>query len=409
MQHALLGPSGASKWINCTPSVRAEQEVPDQGSSYADEGSRAHECAEIVATQELFDLEAARALAKRIHGKDHLFPPGRYDGDMMAAAVTWAAEIKKITTPLDLAGVPYVVNLERRVDISRWTVPGQFGTSDCTVVSPDHAWVPDFKYGKGVAIEVESNEQLKFYALGALKDVVPLPKVVTIGVVQPRMGNIRYQEIPIQDLLAWGEAIRPLAVKAWNGEGEFNPGPHCVKGFCRIRNTCRARAEYMLAAAANMPPSPTLSVAEVDALLPKLEGIVSWANGLQAYAETEAIAGTQYPNFKLVEGRSNRRIADQEAAARYLIERGWRFKQILKPRELLALGDLEKVLGGAKKFAEILGKPNQEIQFERAGETLTKVFVTKPKGKPTLVPKTDPREPWRDGSSAVEDFEACEP
>ena len=40
--HALLSPSAAHRWLNCTAAPRLEADVPDTGSSFAEEGTLAH-------------------------------------------------------------------------------------------------------------------------------------------------------------------------------------------------------------------------------------------------------------------------------------------------------------------------------------------------------------------------------
>ena len=46
-KHSLLSPSGAHRWMACTPSAMLERRFPDTGSQAAAEGTLAHELAEL--------------------------------------------------------------------------------------------------------------------------------------------------------------------------------------------------------------------------------------------------------------------------------------------------------------------------------------------------------------------------
>ena len=58
-KHALLSASGASRWINCPPSARLTEGMADKWSAYADEGTAAHEYAEIKLTRRLTKCNSA--------------------------------------------------------------------------------------------------------------------------------------------------------------------------------------------------------------------------------------------------------------------------------------------------------------------------------------------------------------
>jgi hypothetical protein len=87
----------------------------------------------------------------------------------------------------------------------------------------------------------------------------------------------------------------------------------------------------------------------------------------------KALEGVEIPGFKLVEGRSNRQITDEESLAQILLQHISDPQKIYKPRALETITALEKLFG-KKRFAE-----------------LAKDYVIKPPGKPTLVPISDKR------------------
>ena len=98
-----------------------------------------------------------------------------------------------------------------------------------------------------------------------------------------------------------------------------------------------------------------------------------WLDAVSAYALEKALEGKEWPGLKVVEGRSNRKLADADEAARLLSENGYTDAAIYKPRELQTITALEKGIG-KKAFAGILGD-----------------LIVKPKGKPTLVADSDKR------------------
>ena len=109
----------------------------------------------------------------------------------------------------------------------------------------------------------------------------------------------------------------------------------------------------------------------MEALLPQLPDLVKWANDLQAYALDAAVNhGKQWNGFKVVEGRSIRKYADEDAVASAAEACG--YKDIYQ-KKLINLGDMEKLMG-KKKFQEVLGS-----------------YIVKPPGKPTLVPVSEKR------------------
>ena len=113
----------------------------------------------------------------------------------------------------------------------------------------------------------------------------------------------------------------------------------------------------------------TLDDTEITAILPRIDDLVAWAGDIKEYALQQAISGTEYPGFKVVEGRSVRKYTDENAVASTVADAGY------DPYEKKVLGITAMTsLLGKKKFEELL-----------AG------FITKPPGKPTLVPDSDRR------------------
>ena len=357
--HALLTASGSKRWLSCTPSARLEATFAEKETTAAAEGTAAHALAEYKVKR------ALRYFCKR--------PVSEFEDEVMDMATDdYAAFILEAMAEMRKAGADPTVMIETRLDFSDW-VPDGFGTGDCIIIGGDTLHIVDLKYGAGVLVEAEGNSQMMLYALGALQQFGCLydVKKVLMTIFQPRRENISTAEMTVEELMAWAETeLRPKAQLAFAGEGEYLPGEWCL--FCRAADKCRARAEANLKVAREefgLPP--LLTDEEVEALLPRLPDLVKWANELQAYALDAAVNhGKQWRGFKVVEGRSIRKYADEDAVASAAEAYG--YKDIYQ-KKLINLGDLEKLMG-KKKFQEVLG-----------------AFIVKPPGKPTLVPVSDKR------------------
>lgn len=284
---------------------------------------------------------------------------------------------------------PPTVACEVKVNFSGY-VPDGFGTADLVMIGGNTLRVIDFKYGKGVPVEVKDNAQMKLYALGALAQYALLYKVerVILSIAQLRLGEPTEWETTPDELYKWAsEYVQPRARQAYNGEGEFHAGDHCR--FCRAKAKCRAYAEANMAVTEQHTPDEDpalLSDEEIGKLLTRAEPFLKWFGAVQTYALEAALDGKTIPGWKAVEGRSVRQFDDADAAFADLRAAGIE-DALLYERKPLTLAGVERLLG-KKQFAELCGG-----------------HVVKPAGKPTLVPESDSRKPY---SRAAADFAAIE-
>lgn len=354
MAHAKLGPSGFYKWGTCPGSLALEQAFPDSGSEFARVGTIAHEVAE----------------AALVAGGDP-WPHPALDEKMMDCVRDYVAYVR------NLSGVKeYEVRLKLTEDI--------WGTADCVAFHEDTLHVIDLKTGQGVRVEVEDNPQLKLYGLMAAKMYAPLYdfKRVVLHIVQPPLNNFGKWEISHEELLAWEAEVMKAAAAALAPDAPFNPSEKACQ-FCRAKLRCNARAEHnQKTVAGEFLPKQLLTDDEIAALLAVASERQKWYADLQSHALKEAERGHKWPGYKLVEGRSNRKYSDPDAVAGRLTENGIA-EALIFERSLLGITDMEKTIG-KKRFAELLSD-----------------LVTKPRGKPTLVPATDPRPEIDD---AIEGF-----
>lgn len=381
--HALLSPSSASRWLECTPSARLEALEPIQPSSaYAAEGTEAHALAEIKLAYMLEKISAGEYAARF----DHFLMTSKYYNEEFNEYVNdYCREVMTIIKE-DYKDMSVEVYLEERVDFSD-VVPEGSGTSDVLIVGPNFIHPIDLKFGKGVAVSAIGNPQLRLYTLGGLKQhrLKGVFTEVRMTIIQPRLYDISTDHMTVADLNEWAmNYVKPRAELAYKGDGQLVPGDHCK--FCKRKGKCEALAQAQLEAAqqefsavlvedsilepANMTPE---MLSRVMTIAPKF---IDWFKDVQAYAMATMINdGTKIPGYKVVEGRSNRVMTNPDAIAEIFRTNGFAEEDYLEPRKLLSLTNLEKKVG--KKLFEAM-----------AGD-----YVIKPPGKPTVALETDKRLP----------------
>lgn len=367
--HSMLSASSSARWIACPPSAKLNANSEDTGSDFAREGTCAHALCEYK--------------VRKMLGEDVQNPTENldfYDSEMEECSDEYASYIGECIAAAKQKCSDPIVLVEQRLDFSEY-VPNGFGTGDCVIVADDTLYIVDFKYGQGVEVKAEHNPQMMLYALGALGLFDSLYGIanISMSIFQPRLSNISEWQISKAELFDWAEnVLKPIAVMASKGEGEFKAGEHCR--FCKVKATCRKRAEYNLELAKYDFAVPnTLEPIEIAAILSKAEELSAWAADVKEYALEQALHGVTFDGFKVVEGRSVRKYKDEAAVAETVSNAGF------DPFEKSVLGitAMTKLLGKAK-FEELLGG-----------------LIVKPKGKPTLVPISDKRAAI---NTAAEDF-----
>lgn len=360
-KHALLGASSSARWLVCTPSARLEAMFPDEQSPYAAEGTVAHDLAESILRHKLEGKKAPKL--------------DDYSTEMVEAVNRYVDICEEKVNEARARSSDAEVMIEAKLDFSRW-VPEGFGTGDMVIVADGILEVIDLKYGKGVPVSAVENTQMRLYALGAydVNEFLYDVKTVRMTIVQPRLDSVSTDEMALEELLDWGEEIKPIAQRAFRGEGDCTPCDYC--NFCKARHTCRALADTCLTAfyKDGGKLNQLLTDSEVSDILAMKDLITKWIKGVYDFAYEKALSGEkQWPGYKLVEGTSRRTITDPEAAAKTLLDNGYKEAEIFKPRELEGITNLQKVLGkkGVTEYLE--------------------AYIDKPEGKPTLVPESDKR------------------
>ena len=372
--HAKLSASGSSQWLNCTGSIRASADVIDEGSSFAQEGTCAHEVGDLCLKNK---QPASDYIGKVVEGVEVTEEMAEYVQGYVDYVLSFGGE----------------QFYEEKVDFSNW-VPEGFGTSDAIVMDEvsNTLHVIDLKYGKGVVVDAENNTQGMLYALGAYSDfsLVYAFDSVVIHIYQPRVSNFSTWEVSVKDLLEWADnVVRPKADEAMTDDAPRTPGAKQCQ-WCKVKATCPALYDHTNEVIVadfdtiedTLPSPSTLNDAQLRVVLDNKKLIESWLQAVEDHTRRTVESGESFSGYKLVAGRSLRKFRDLDEAEAVLSEL---LGDDAYEHKLLTVAKAEKALGAKRK---------KEI-----GD-----LIIKPEGKPVLVPDSDKRASLTDCS---DDFETC--
>lgn len=390
-QHAVCSASSSERWLHCTAAPRFEEQFPPSSSTYAEEGHLAHCICELYGRKR-FTVMRPSEFEKEMQ---QLKTDPLFQSEMLTTAQFYVQYLEEKIN--EFPAKPFVT-FEIKVDFSDY-VPEGFGTCDCAIIGGNTLRITDYKHGKGVFVSSVNNSQMRLYALGALKffsavygDTI---ENVVMAIVQPRISeDVTEERMTVEELRAWGNAVRDKAQRAYSGIGAtFEPGDWCR--FCRGKAVCKARAKKNCAFedfkdavpqsaardGATPPGTQILSNVEIADLLVRAADLVKWYSDLKDYAQQEILAGREIPGWKVVAGKSVRAFTDTDAAFNAIRAAGYD-DVILYDRKPKTLAALEKLVG-KKNFEAIAGQ-----------------FITRPMGAPTLVESSDPRSAYSPAAAA---------
>ena len=386
-KHALLSASSAARWLACPPSARLEEKFKescayDDSSVYAEEGTLAHEFAEL----ELRRLTGGIEKMKYLSAVEALQAHDLYSEEIETEIEKYTNYVMESYEAAKNVVPDPVLFIEEKLDFSHIVEKG-FGTGDSGIIADGTMEIIDLKYGKGIKVEACENPQLKLYAIGALHNYEMLYdiKKVKLTIVQPRLDNITSWTLSVSELYKWAEeVVKPTAAKAYEGKGIQRAGDHCK--FCLVKAMCNTLAQRNVALAKHDFKDPQLltdkQLIEVYKQIPML---VDWANAVGDYLLKKAISGERVEGYKLVEGQSRRKWTNEEEVQKKLKDEGYPQDSFIKS-QLKGISDIEKLVG--KKVFPVMFKD----------------LVVKPQGNPTLVLESDPRPEFNSLKKAQEDF-----
>lgn len=386
-KHALLSASSAARWLACPPSARLEDKFRetcgyDNSSVYADEGTLAHEFAEL----NLRHLSGRINNEEFIQSLEILRAHDLYSEEIETEVEKYTTYVMEAFEAAKTVVPDPVLFIEEKLDFSHIVEKG-FGTGDAGIIADGTMEIIDLKYGKGVKVEAYENPQLKLYAIGALHAYEMLYDItkVKVTIVQPRIDNIVSWEVSVKELYRWAEeTVKPIAAKAYEGKGLQKAGDHCK--FCLVKAMCATLAAKNVALAKHEFKDPQLlTEKQLIDVYKQIPMLVDWANAVGEHLLKEAMSGKKVEGYKLVEGQSRRKWVDEEKVQEKLKAEGYPEDSYNKT-QLKGISDIEKLVG------------------KKVFPTMFEGLVVKPQGSPILVVETDKRPEYRSLEQAKADF-----
>jgi hypothetical protein len=379
--HSPVGASSCERWWNCPGSVRLVASMPPQPPSvHAKDGTKAHALAEFALRKNVDAFKASEQ-----YNVD--------DGTGVGISMEMVEAVQLYLDVIDEDIFKYKMKkadleIEKQFQLTHIHADAR-GTNDANLgVFLDRLIIYDFKYGKGVAVEVKDNKQGLYYALGALQGGDY--DTVEIVIVQPRAihrdGPVRRWALSRSDLLGFGEALKTHIMDTQRADAPLQCGDHCQKYFCPALAVCPAvktRVNEVAVGVFDEPvrtlPAPeSLTPGALKKLLDTIPIIDAYVKAVEDYALNLANKGGQVEGYKLVQKRSIRQWRDPDIV---LVK--WPAYAARVVTEVLSPAQLETVL---KEKLEITKKDASKMIEE---------FTYKPDTGNVLVQESDPREAVR--------------
>lgn len=386
--HARLSPSSAHRWLHCPASVSLEADFTDSSGVYAAEGTAAHFLAEHCLADE-------RIVAGHLHywisvdanGECKLLPPFdavsapidgyvfKIDRDTVGFVDGYVERIRSLTAALN--GVLFV---EQKLPIDHLTgETGATGTADAVILSTNELVVCDLKYGQGVMVDADHNEQLMMYALAALEHFAWFGDFDNVRLIvdQPRKAHISEWAISTDELHEFAQQVRTASKRISTHASEANPSSKACK-WCKAKAKCAALTDAVNAEVSqDFDDLTAVSDGDIASKYAKLDMVKAWAEAVQKEAYKRMLQGEQLDGYKLVAGRKGTRKWSDTAQAEALLKKMRVKRDDMYDKKLISPATAEKLA----KSGVISKRQYPKLQQ----------LITQSEGKPVIAPETDKR------------------
>lgn len=371
--HAVCSPSQLYRIMACPGSVYESVKAPiTPPSTYAQHGTMLHDIVRDTITQK----PSAKFAFQQLELEDKNYVEDCLD---------YAYDLIKT------CNVPEVA-VETSVELKDWGITETWGTLDLRIWDKPTLHIIDWKFGSGVPVAVEKNEQMLAYAAGCVNksNYSPDSKVV-LHLVQPPLNYYGTWELTQHDLAQWVTGVLKPALDRAIRE----PDPPLIPGekqcrFCPAAMTCKARLDAARETAKEVfRVYSNLAVAtkeELSNVLKRIREVNVYASQIEKYAAAELAHGRSFPGFKLVAGRAIRKWSDEKRAEAWLLGNSSIKEEDLYTKKFLSPAQAEKLDRYLKKSDDF------------------KELVIKPDGAPKFVPEEDKRPAIEPNAEAAKVF-----
>lgn len=350
LEHSPKGASSAERWMNCPGSsvLLNKLKLPQtEEKDYQGLGTGAHEAAAHCITN---GLDTWEIMGERFHGFE-VGEPGKADDGTeridFNAVQMYVSDVRQFMTE------SATIYIEKRIggDPTTRPHPDFYGTVDFAAYDTDETIVEDFKYGEGIVVEPDENEQLMYYAYGILlaRPTVRSDRVVRLRICQPRAshpeGPIREWPTTAGEIIHWGENVLIPAMEAAEIDNDFDAGQWCR--FCPAKLFCPLLSGIFGAAAKADPDAlPNFSSQRIGLEYQQRDAVKFYMQALEAEAYRRQMTGTEIPGLILTPKRSIR-VFKSGAADIFKEKLG---EAAFTVPELRSPAEMEKVSPEAKKL-----------------------------------------------------------
>ena len=330
--HSLIvGGSTAKRVINCPGSVALVAKMPPKdSSSYADRGTLLHNAMAAILDSDTVTPESMLWTTY----KDETLTGELFNEKILPALAALDA--------IDPEGVmEYAV--ETVVGFGAY-LPGVFGSADLLGRLGSRAVVLDWKFGDGVAVSAEENEQGLFYAAAAMRTpetawVFEGAEEIEIVIVQP--PAVKRWVTTVKRVKEFERSLKRAVKASAMPDAAIVVGDHCR--WCAAKPLCPKMTGAVDRAV--KVQLENLPAETIGAYLGNADLLEDWIKDLRALAMTMMEAGAKVPGYKLVAKRSVRKWLDEGKATQALTALGIDPVKL----ELVSPAQAEKLLKPSKQ------------------------------------------------------------
>lgn len=371
--HAKFPPSTLERLIHCPASWIERETRPDQPpSKFALHGTMLHEYVPIA-------YKSSKSVVAELEDPEDRF--------MVLECIEYIEDIT-VTFPS-----VFDIEFEKVVKLANFDedLHDVWGTADVIMFdhTNKHLHVVDWKFGKGVQVYANKNAQGIAYLIGAAA-LYPEVDKLTFHIFQPSLSHVDTYEMTMLEVYSFIEdKLKPAIADSQSATPTYRPSVQACR-FCPAKVDCVARNRFNVDTAKEVfkmyNKLPKVSPEEIKGFLDRADELIEYINALKKHARKEILSGGTIPGYKLVNGRSHRKWANEKKAVQWLMD--------------------NTTLDSEDMFKTTLKGPGA---IEKADRTLLKddefaALIIKPEGKLSLTKDTDKRESVTKSTEAAKVF-----